>query len=574
MATKTIRVETVAQAYLEILRERGIDCFFANAGTDFASIIDAFARLAAEGKTTPRPLAVPHEFVAVSMAHGYYAMTGRPQVVMVHVTVGTANAVGAVINASRTNTPVIFTAGRTPITEDTILPGGRDTHIHWAQEAFDQAGMLREFVKWDYELRQASQIEAVVDRALEVAMAEPRGPVYLTLPREVLAQPLGEATIASPARRETASRRFPDPERIEEAAALLAGARAPVVVTTAVGRAPAAVAGLVALAEAGGIPVVEATPTHMNFPAGHPCHTGYGGSSRSHPAIAEADVVLVVESDVPWYPADTRLREETRVVHLAADPFFIRYPMRSYRCDVPIAADPAVALPLLAEAVRARVRPADAAARRERLAAAHRATRTAWAEAVAAERSRTPIGFQWVSRCLGEVLGPDTVVVNEYPLDLRHAPPPVPGSYFGAPHSGGLGWGLGTALGIKLGAPDRTVIATLGDGAYVFGAPTAAHYAARLHDLPVLTVIFNNEAWEAVKVAALQVHPDGWAAGTKNFPLSSLAPAPRYEEIVRAFDGYGERVETPDALPGALQRALQAVREERRQAVLNVLCRR
>ena len=202
MPTKTLRVETVAQAYLEILRDRGIDCFFGNAGTDFASLVDAFARLAAEGKTLPRPILVPHEYAAVSMAHGYYAVTGRPQVVMVHVTVGTANAIGAVMNAARTRTPVIFTAGRTPVTEDGSLLGARDTHIHWAQEAFDQAGMLREFVKWDYELRQASQLEAVVDRALEVAMAEPRGPVYLMLPREVLAQPLGEVTIASPARSE------------------------------------------------------------------------------------------------------------------------------------------------------------------------------------------------------------------------------------------------------------------------------------------------------------------------------------------------------------------------------------
>ncbi len=574
MATKTIRVETVAQAYLEILRERGVDYFFANAGTDFASIIDGFAKFAAEGKPAPRPMLVPHEFVAVSMAHGYYAVTGRPQVVMVHVTVGTANAVGAVINASRTNTPVLFSAGRTPITEDGTLRGARDTHIHWAQEAFDQAGMLREYVKWDYELRQGSQVEAAVDRALEVAMAEPRGPVYLTLPREVLAQPLGEVTIQSPGRRQVESRHFPDPARIEEAAELLAAARAPLIVTTAAGRVPAAVPGLVALAEAGGIGVVEATPTHMNFPAGHPCHAGYGASSRSHPAIAEADVLLVVDSDVPWYPADTRLRDETRVIHLAVDPFFSRYPMRSYRCDVPIAAEPAVALPLLAEAVAARVQPAHAAARRERLAAAHRAARAAWAEAAAAERDRQPIGFQWAARCLGEVLGPDTIVVNEYPLDLRHAPPAGPGSYFGAPHSGGLGWGLGTALGIKLGAPGATVIATVGDGAYIFGAPTAAHYAARLHGLPILTVIFNNGAWEAVKTAALQVHPDGWAASTQSFPLSGLAPTPRYEEIVRAFDGYGERVDTPDALPGALRRALKVVREERRQAVLDVVCQR
>ena len=118
MATKTLRVETVAQAYLELLRDRGVDCFFANAGTDFASIVDAFARFAMEGKTAPRPIAVPHEFVAVSMAHGYYLVTGRPQAVKVHVTVGTANGRGAVITASRTQVPVLLTAGRTPITEE------------------------------------------------------------------------------------------------------------------------------------------------------------------------------------------------------------------------------------------------------------------------------------------------------------------------------------------------------------------------------------------------------------------------------------------------------------------------
>jgi acetolactate synthase-1/2/3 large subunit len=574
MSSKTIRVETVAQAYLEILRERGIDCFFGNAGTDFASIIDGFAKFAAEGKTTPRPIIVPHEFVAVSMAHGYYAVTGRPQVVMVHVTVGTANAVGAIINAARTQTPVLFTAGRTPVTEDGGLRGARDTHIHWAQEAFDQAGMLREFVKWDYELRHAVQLEAVVDRALEIAMAEPRGPVYLTLPREVLAQPLGEVTIAAPARRQVTSRRYPDPARIEEAAELLAGARAPLCVTAEAGRDPASVQGLVALAEAAAMRVLEASPVHMNFPADHSCHAGYSFGAQACPEVGEADVLLVVDCDVPWFPARVRLRDDARVIQLAADPFFSRYPMRSYPCDVPIAAEPAVALPLLAEAVRRRARPADADARRVALATAHQATRAAWVAAAEAERSRVPIGFQWASRCVGDVLGADTIVVNEYPLDLRHAPPPGPGRYLGSPHSGGLGWGLGAALGAKLGAPDRTVIATLGDGAYIFGVPTACHLAARLHGLPVLTVVFNNGSWEAVKQATLGVHPDGWAAAAQSFPLSDLSPSPRYEEIVRAFDGYGERVETPDALPGALQRALRAVREERRPALLNVVCAR
>jgi acetolactate synthase-1/2/3 large subunit len=289
--------------------------------------------------------------------------------------------------------------------------------------------------------------------------------------------------------------------------------------------------------------------------------------------MADVDVVLVVDSDVPWFPSKSRPGDDAAVIQLAVDPFYSRYPMRSYPCDVPIAAEPIAALPLLAEAVRRRIDPAVAAARRTELAERHRARREAWARAADAEAGRTPIGFQWASRCVGELLGPDTIVVNEYPLDLRHAPPSGPGACFGSPHSGGLGWGLGAALGMKLGAPGKTVVATLGDGAYVFGAPTAAHLAAQLHKLPFLTVIFNNAAWEAVERATRAVHPDGWAATTRTFPLSGLAPA-NYEEIVRAFGGHGERVEDPAELPGALRRALRAVREEGRQAVVNVICRR
>jgi len=185
MGTRTLRPDTTAEAYLELLKERGIDVFLGNAGTDFASLVEAFAKLEGQARA-PRPLVVPHEFVAVSMAHGYFAASGRAAAVMVHVNVGTGNASTAVITAARANVPVLMTAGRTPVTEEG-LPGSRDLHIHWAQESFDQAAMLREYVKWDYELRTPVQLEAVVDRALELMHAEPRGPVYLTLPREVLA---------------------------------------------------------------------------------------------------------------------------------------------------------------------------------------------------------------------------------------------------------------------------------------------------------------------------------------------------------------------------------------------------
>ena len=571
MGAKTIRVETVAQAYLELLRERGIEYVFGNANT---SLVDAFARLAARRSRSPRPVMVAHEYPAVAMAHGYALVTGRPQVVMVHSTVGTANGAGAIINAARSHTPILFTAARSPIAEEPGSPGARDIHVHWAQESFDQGAMLREYVKWDYELRNAAQLEAVVDRALELALAQPQGPIYLTLPRDLMAQPLERISLESPSRRSAGSRRYPDPARIEEAAEILARARAPLIITSEAGRDAGAAAALVELADAGAIEVLEASPLYANFPAAHPCHAGYVFGSQVYEGIARADAILVVDCDAPWFASRVRPKPGAKVIQLAIDPIFSRYPMRNYPCDVPIAAEPAVALPLLVKALRSRVRKKEIRARRRRLETRYQRSRNLWARAAEAERGQVPIGFQWASRCIGDLLDPDTIVVNEYPLDLRHAPACGPGAYFGAAHSGGLGWGFGAALGVKLAAPRRTVIATLGDGSYIFGVPSACHQASRMHDLPILTVVFNNGAWEEVRKGTVNVHPKGWAASTGNFPFSALDPSPRFEEIVRAFDGHGERVESPEELPRALRRALDVVRKEHRQALVNIVCKR
>src|SRR3989440_4787648 len=347
MGSRTLHPETTAEAYLELLKDRGIDVFLGNAGTDFASLGEAFGRFETAGGRAPRPMVVPHEFVAVSMAHGYSAAGGRPAAVMVHVNVGTGNASTAIITAARANVPILMSAGRTPITEEG-LPGSRDLHIHWAQESFDQAAMLREYVKWDYELRIPAQLESVVDRALELMQAEPRGPVYLTLPREVLAANPGPMTITSPPRRHAQSERFPDPARIDEAARILARAENPLVLVSAAGIDARAVAGLVELAEAGGIGVVEADPIYLNVSPRHDLHLRYNQSRATNPSLGGADAVLVVEADVPWYPHLKKPAPGAPIIHLGVDPFFSRYPMRSYPCDVPIAATPGVALSLLA----------------------------------------------------------------------------------------------------------------------------------------------------------------------------------------------------------------------------------
>src|SRR6476620_6355814 len=178
MSRKELAVDTVAEAYLALLAERGIEYLFANAGTDFAPIVEAYAKAAHTGAAAPKPLIATHENLAMSMAHGYAAAASKVPAVMVHVSVGTANALCGVFNAARVNVPILFTAGRSPLTEDG-LPGARDTYIHWAQEMFDQAGMLREMVKWDYEMKVPEQAADVAARAYEMTMTSPRGPVYL-----------------------------------------------------------------------------------------------------------------------------------------------------------------------------------------------------------------------------------------------------------------------------------------------------------------------------------------------------------------------------------------------------------
>jgi len=231
-----------------LLAARGVEYLFGNAGTDFAPVIEAYARRGAHGQLLPRPITVPHEAPAVGMAHGYAMITGRPQAVMVHVIVGTANALGGVINAARGNVPMLFTAGRNPITEAGFR-GSRERQIHWAQESFDQGAMVREFVKWDYELRNFAQLETVVDRALAITQAEPQGPVYLTLPREVLAERHESFEYSDPSRAPRPSDVVAAPDAIEEAARLLAAARNPVVITKALGRDPRAVEAMVELAD-------------------------------------------------------------------------------------------------------------------------------------------------------------------------------------------------------------------------------------------------------------------------------------------------------------------------------------
>ncbi len=562
MTTRTIDVTNAGEALFAVLADRGVDYVFGNAGTDFPPLIEALSKAQLGEAKAPIPVTVPHENLAVAMAHGVYLATGRPQAVMLHVNVGTANALCALFNAARDNIPIFLAAGRTPWTEENAM-GARSVFIHWGQEMFDQAGILREIVKWDYELRDPAQIESVVDRALTLAMSEPRGPIYLTLPREVLAKGAGAFTYQSPARRQPAASSAADPNAVAQAAEWLAGAKRPLIVTASFGRARDDVAALATLAERFALPVVGYRPRYMFLANDHPMHLGF----EPGPFLADADVIVVLECDVPWIPKLHKVNPAAKVIHVGVDPLFQRYPMRSFPADLAITGAPGATLRALAEALG----DGPSVAERRAWIAAKRAERATTREAARARAaSGGRISAAAVAVALDAVLRPDDIVVSETNLPVGLMNLTRPGTYFSTSPAGGLGWGLGCALGLKLGAPQHRVVAVVGDGSYMFGNPTPAHFVSSAMGLPTLTIILNNRMWAAVRRATLGLYPNGAAAKVNRAPLTYLEPSPEYERIVTASGGYGEKVEQAADLPTALARALAAVARGQ-QAVLNVL---
>ena len=564
-AAAPFKPETAADAWLGLLAARGIEYLFSNGGTDFAPVVEAYAKGQKLGWRLPQIVIVPHENMGVAMAHGYAMVTGKPQAMMVHVGVGTANAINGLINASRQNVPILFTAGRTPITESGALTAARNNYIHWAQEHFDQGGMMREFLKWDYELRHAEQVETVIDRALAIAKSEPQGPVYVTLPREILASDSANQKYSEVATIAPASPPAADPEALEEAAKLLGGAQHPLLITANGGRTVESSRAIELLAQTLAVPVIHYRPRHLALSTEHPMHCGWD----PHALLKEADVVLVVDCDVPWIPKEGQPKPGAKVIHVGPDPLFARYPLRGFRTDIALTGAVAPTLQTLWRAAQKQAVSVKQIEERRRVVTTYSKNVRDKARS-GLEPMPASITGKWLSACVNKLLDASTILVNEYPTVLEEMVIKEPGRYFGNPSAGGLGWGMGAALGAKLAAQDKTVICAVGDGAYMFGNPTAVHYVSEAMRLPVLFVIANNARWAAVHRSTLSTYPAGFASKEKEPPFATLEPSPRFEHVVRASGGLGERVSEPAQLMPALEKALKYVKEEKRQAVLNV----
>lgn len=533
---KNIHPKTGAEAVLMTLKAQGVDYLFANAGTDFPSIIEA---LATNPENLPEPVTIPHETAAVAMAHGYYLVSGKPQAVMVHVNVGLANAAMGVINAASDNIPLIMMSGRTPLTEHGRT-GARVSQIQYGQEMYDQTSLVRDVTKYNYEMRYAEQGGQLVNRAVGIAMSEPRGPVYLSLPREPLAEEFPASQPFPPAVQSVAKPTSGNREDIAEAARLLDSAKSPLVICQR-----GDVAGDVSRALSKlGLPVIEPFSVRNVMASDDPCFRGYNLD-----LLKDADVVLVVDSAVPWIEKLHR-PEGTKIITLGSDPLFQRNPVRSFQSDISIQCDPAKAIMALEKAMapRDKLNPIDAPA-----------------PAV----PETLMSDAWLSQCISDILG-DGAIFSELGVLPSMIKFSGPNQLFTAPHSGGLGWAMPAALGAQLFDRNRLTIAAVGDGSYMFANPVACHQIAEALELPLLTIIKNNGIWNAVRRSVVGSYPEGKAAKSNKMPLTSLEPSPDFAAIAGASRAYSERVETGKELPAALERALHAVRVEKRQALLDV----
>ncbi len=566
MDSSGVGYDLTAEAYIRQLGQRGVEVVFANSGTDFAPIIEAISRTHGS-QAVPRFITVPHENLAMSMAYGYYRASGKIAGVMVHVSVGTANALCGLMNAAKDNVPILLAAGRTPVSETGHI-ASRNRPIHWGQECFDQGGIVREFVKWDYELRSGQPVQAIVDRALDVAMSEPCGPVYLTLPREVLANPAVQE-LAGPARDLGAAAPAPSEAAIAQAAQMIAQAKFPLIITSAGGRTTAGFHAMSKLAREFAIPVIQSDAKDLSLPTDHEMDLGFEPSGD---LLQRADLVLVVDCAVPWIPKSAAPRDDAKLIHMAPDPLITQYPFVGFRYDLLVAGSVPQGLERLYATLKEVVgdRRQAVEERRAEISELRQALVQRRATVLSEAAHKVPMSNAHIAGCLNALKAKDAICLSELGMPVGLLDLTEPHSLIGSAQAGGLGLGLGAALGAKLAQPEREVIVAVGDGSYMFGNPIPYHFVQKSEGLATLTIIANNASWHAVRAATLHVYPDGQAASANQMPLTELMPSPAYEKTIETVGGMGRRVEHPDQLMGALEEALAAVRSGT-PALVNVI---
>ncbi len=540
----------VGEALLTRLKQLGVDYFFANPGTEFFSVIRGFQEM--EKESVPTPILAPHEFLAVSMAYGYYLATKKPQAVMTHVNVGAANALIGLIGASRMKIPILFISGMTSQSErDTF--GHRDKLIHWSHDSKDQGSIFREYVKWEAEISDPSVVCDVLDRAYAIAMSAPRGPVAIKISRDILESDKVKSFSDQISVRSHAAP-MPDLEVMDQIKTLLATATKPLIVTNRLGADESAVAFLRRCSEKHQIGVLTPEDFYLSFPADHPNHLGCQQSE----ALQESDLVLVLDTESPWYPLENGPNAGAKVVHVGPDPLFQAIPLRSHRGDLFLQSCLKSFLAGLSEfsATDSLI-----GARREWISLKKSAT-------VRKAPEESTLNIESVSSVLSGIFNPDTILINELSLAADYLQCRHPGTYFRSGSASPLGWGVGCALGLCLADQRKTVIAAVGDGVFYLSPilPTLL-LSARL-GAPVIILVLNNGGMQSIAKKASEFYPNS----SGNLPLTSFyGNETDFEKCAAMVSGLGLRATTPPELCRALAEGIEFCREQRRPVIINAI---
>lgn len=545
---------TFAADLLAAAARGGVRNLWMTTGSDLTSFQEAVAGLSAEGIPTPRILTAPHEHVGLSAAMGESMVTGGPSMTAVHADLGLLHHGGAIHNALMGQAPILMLSGYPPITDER-----RTAPVYWYQQRFDQGEIVRQYVRWDYKLSTLDDPGRVAARALQVARSAPRGPVYLAVPDEVGRAPLPDGRRPGDTGAELPPVRLgAGPEDlVEEIARRLLAAERPLFVTERSGRDPQTVPVLSRILERYAIGVVNSR-FRVNVEDGH-------ASLLPTAAIGQADVVVALESPVPWMPAAVAPRREAWAALVGSDPLNRDIPLGDFAAEALAQADPAAFLLALEEALAAACH-GPAAEQVER-------RRAGWLTAAAADApapaSRDRLSPALVADALGEVMEETDLLVSEV-FDTTRVPRRRPGTMFEKGASS-LGWAQAAAVGARYASGDTPTVAVTGDGSYLFGAPTSAWWLQESLDAPIVTVILNNGGYRTGTATLRKHYPDGHAIGSGDLS-GGVLDEPRFDFAAQAAGagGHGVVVESPSGLVDALRTARKIVEEARVPAVIDV----
>lgn len=551
------QVKDGGEAILEAFRNLDIDYIISSPGSEWSPVWEALARQRVN--ETPGPVYIDcwHETLAVNMAVGYTMITGRLQAVLLHAGVGLLQGGIGIHGATLGEVPVLICSGEAnSYGENPDL----DPLGQWYRNLSVVGGPNRfvdPFTKWSGQATSPYTLYEQLVRAGEMAQRVPKGPTYLDIPIETMihdwSPPAKNRKVAP------APKTQPTPEAITELAELLSNSKNPLIITESAGREPEGFANLVKLADLLSIPVVESAQVYANFPKSHPMHLGFNAG----PFLNQADLVLIVGARAPWYPPNAGPANAT-VVAMGETPLKGHMVYQNLQADLYVEGDLTIGLGLLVEALQSdgALDSGKITDRRAHWETEHNKLQENYRKAEAASQSKQPIDPVWLCAALSEVMPKDTIYVEETTTHrttiLRHVQWEQPQSYLHP--NGGLGQGLGLALGAKLARPQQPVVALMGDGGLLYNPITQSFGVAGVANLPFLTIVFNNANYEAMRANHLHYYPGGTAA-TSDIWHGVHIPGPDYAKLVDPFGGYGERVEDPSKLKQALQNGLAAVAE-------------